>query len=145
MILFVIIAIAGVGMVFVSYSKTKKCTEVTTGVIYDVEYRITREDGRVERVSELNVDSNFYKNKPKISAFPTYQYTVDGKTYTQRVSKSYSVYIPRKGQEVKIHYNSENPEQYYAPGDLGQFLTGAVFGIVGVIGIICSLIGMLIS
>ena len=64
--------------------------------------------------------------------YPIYEYTIDGKTYVKQ-SKIRESSVPL-GIKIKIYYNPNNPDEFFAYGDYSIFsiiMTGGLFTLVG--------------
>lgn len=96
-------------------SKRIKCKSITTGKVID-----------------------FYEdhNSKKTNLFPIFEYEVYGTKYTKQynfgtVSGQYSI-----GQEVEIHYNPNNANDYYIKGNNSIIIFGVMFLFVGIFALI---------
>lgn len=73
--------------------------------------------------------------------YPIYEYTIDEKTYVKE-SKHRESSVP-VGIKIKIYYNPNNPDEFFADGDYSIFsiiMTGGLFILVGLYIIINSFI-----
>lgn len=143
LIFFVILLAGGIIMLLKNYYAFKRCTQVTTGIVVDVEYKVKREYEADKTYHNLNED-DLKKEDISYSICPTYEYTVDGKTYQKRSSSHYSNLLMKKGSEIKIHYNPNNPEEYYTIEVFLNVIAEAILLLVGGIGSLSCLIKMLI-
>lgn len=96
----------------------KRYTGTTTMTITDVEKRITeRWEDREDGSREIAYDTAY---------LPTYEYTVDGKTY-QYLSRQ-STYGPKAvGKQVTGYYNPEKPDQITENKPQKPLLSGFLF------------------
>ena len=121
----ILIAIGGIFIIVSRQIKKSHCIELTKGKIIDIVRQKNREIATAgTREIDRNVTTSFY---------PVYEYTVNGNTYVKRSSSGSSTPTFFIGQEVDIHYNPENANEYYANQNIAPIITGTGLTIVGVI------------
>lgn len=108
----------GLASIWGDVSKRIKCKESTTGKVVDI----------VEKVKEK-------QGETKVFLYPIFEYTVDGNTYTEqfkvgsgRKNFKYSI-----GDELKIHYMSNEPQKYYVKGNWDATTFGVLSIAVGIL------------
>ena len=125
----IIFILAGIVLEFISIRQKKVCTEVTTAKIIDT-------STSVDRKREYNSDGS-YEINTDIKFFPIYEYYVDGNRYVQKGTNSKRAVVI--GQTVEIHYNPNNPTEFYDGQNILPIIAGVIMAIVGLIIIITSM------
>lgn len=124
-ILFLII---GVIVLISGILKKKNCTEIVMGKVVD----ISREEET--DYNHRNEAGYHYHSGKNISLYPIFEYIVGENTYVKKSNSSSSRF--HIGQDVPIHYNPNNPDEYYANGIYTSFILGAIIIIIGIIAFI---------
>lgn len=122
-LLFIII---GIIMIVLFIKKKTECTAETEATIIDIEEK-----------HESRSDSNGnYRYETYL--YPTYEYIVDGKKYIEKSSSNLNgAFI---GKKVKLHYNPQNPEQFYSKNDVFiLFVVGIAFIAFGIFAMISTI------
>ncbi len=123
-VFFIIIAlIFGAIMIFVTTAINKsydRCTAQTQGVVVN------------------NVLSNSGSKKSSTTYHAVFEYTVNGKTYTQKDPIGYRPAKYKVGETVSVNYNPGDPDEFYIEKTLWIFyLTfGIIAGFFGLLGIV---------
>jgi len=133
-VVFLIFIAIGIFLIFYSIRKQQKCTEVVTGTVVDIsreEHFDSSSNSRGSN-SSISIDGhsiNFGNSNRNIRLYPIYEYTVGENTYVKRSSSSSSsAFI---GQKVEIHYNPENPNDFYVGNNIIGIIVGVIFVVVG--------------
>ena len=119
------------GLIFsiVGFKKKKVCTEITTATIVDSQTTIDRQ--------RRHDNDGEYEIHTTVNFIPIYEYYVDGNKYIAKGSSKHTAIVT--GQTVQIHYNPNNPAEFYE----GTFLLPIVVGIVMVVaGVIITVMSL---
>ena len=65
--------------------------------------------------------------------YPTFQITVNGKTYEHRQNYASKEGDWKEGDQAEIKYNPENPSKMFSQGEIDTHKGGAVARIIGVV------------
>lgn len=106
--------------IFMIVKSNKYFNETTTGII-------------------VSIDSNEKGEKGKGGLSPTYEYNIDGHTYRKQIDSDV-YYLKRSviGQEDKIKYNSEDPENIMVVKGIFPYFYYAIFIIMGTLTIVLN-------
>lgn len=113
------------GLIFsiVGFRKKKVCTEIANATVVDSETTIDRERRR---------DSDGgYETHTTVNFIPIYEYYVDGNKYTVKGSSKRTAIVT--GQTVQIHYNPNNPSEFYEGTFLLPIVLGVAMAVAGII------------
>lgn len=115
-------------IIMVSYFNAQKTqTAETTAIVIRID-------------SELELDTDNYETRYYT---PVVKYTVNGVEYEEQLpnSKTTNSAEYKKGQEVTIKYNPDNPSELSSKGDSGGLIGGIAFIAFGIIIAIATIIG----
>ena len=122
--------LGGLFLVALSILKKKKCTSTVQGKVIDI-------------VKEWNTsntstdDFHGYRRNDEIMFYPVFEYSVNDTVYVKKSSSGSSSCPYSIGQEVEIHYNPQNPHQYYVKLEtLVRTLLGIIFSAIGIVSMI---------
>lgn len=147
MIIFIVIgvifAVVGVILMLVTHGKKVRCTSVTTATVVDIIRGVTRNhasrnvgNGANIRVGNVNigVGNGTYNNTYNTTSFyPLFEYNVDGIKYVRKASTGSSSPKYGIGQQVEIHYNASNPNEFYDGKGNSSMIMGIIFTILGLL------------
>ena len=117
-------------LIFISdYSKVRRCTDKAAAIVVDV----IKEEHWKYRKHGSGYETNYY---------PVIEFVVGDKKYRVKTGiKAYHSDTYKKGTELDIRYNPQNPSDLKLPGNslresvIGMgfmFLLGAVFAYIGI-------------
>lgn len=147
----VIFAVIGVILMMVTHGKKVRCTSVTTAKVVDIIRDVRRNyssrgAGRGVNITVGNMNMAVGNNAPynTTSFYPLFEYNVDGVKYVRKSSSGASSPKYGIGEEVEIHYNASNPNEFYDGKGNASMITGMIFTIFGVLFIAIYLVMQLI-
>lgn len=152
----VIFAVVGVILMIVTHGKKVRCTSVTTAKVVDIIRDVQRNyssnrtnvgSGANIRVGNVNigVGNGAYNDTYNTTSFsPLFEYTVDGVKYVRKASTGSSSPKYGIGEEVEIHYNASNPNEFYDGKGNASMIMGMIFTILGILFIAIYLIMQLV-
>lgn len=113
-------------IVKVSFEKKRKnCTQMVEAIIIDIQEMVRRETG--------DITSKY------VSYFPIYEYEYMGKIYQSGTNVGNLKNAFEIGEKVHIYIDPRNPEIIYEDSKVPK-LVGNIFGIIGVIFVITSVL-----
>lgn len=121
----------GIGMQNNRKKKLANCSSITMGKVIKIVKRSYDDVGIDKASAEM-----FH---------PVFEYNVGNQKYVKEskfgtTSQKYEI-----GQEVEIHYNPDNCEQYYVDGDNTQRNLGIIFTVAGVMVLIADVVGAIVA
>ena len=127
----IIFTIVGILAFVTGLLKKLHCTEITIGKVVDISRDL--EINHYYNGNSINNSNQYdrYRGGREINLYPIFEYTVGENTYVKKSSSSSNQY--HIGQDVTIHYNPSNPDQYYVNGIYVSMIAGIIFGIVGIV------------
>ena len=153
----VIFAVIGVILMIVTHGKKVRCTSVTTAKVVDMIRNVTKDysqnrnnvsNGANIRVGDVNIglgngayNSNYAS---RTTFYPLLEYNVGGVKYVRRTSNGSSSPKYGIGEEIEIHYNASNPNEFYDGKGNSSMIMGMIFTIIGILFIAIYLVMKLI-
>ena len=145
MIVFLIVGIVflivGIIMFITSRNKKLHCTNATTGKVIDIIKDVSKNystngngtnyTGPNIRVGDFSVgvgNANY-----RTTFYPVIEYIVEGNKYIKRLNNGSSTPTYGIGQEIEVHYNAENPNEYYVGTGMANSIAGIVFSVLGIL------------
>lgn len=136
----VIFAVIGVVLMMVTHGKKVRCTSVTTAKVVDLIREVrknysSRGAGSGVNISVGNMNMAIGNNAPynSTSFYPLFEYNVDGVKYVRKSSTGSSSPKYGIGEEVEIHYNASNPNEFYDGKGNTSMIVGIIFTIFGLL------------
>lgn len=128
MIIFIVIgvifAVIGVIIMLMTHGKKVRCTSVTNAKVVDIIRNVTKD-----------YSTTFY---------PLLEYNIDGTKYVRKPSIGFSSPKHKIGEEIEIHYNASNPNEFYTGKGNTSMMVGMIFTIIGILFIAIYLVMQLI-
>ena len=125
-----IFLVVGILFTLSAILKKKSCTSTIEGKVIDI--------SRERQISHNSRDRyGSYTNSGELAFYPVFEYSVNGNIYIKKSSSGSSTSKYFIGQSIDIHYNPQNPNQYYVnPEFTTRMFSGIISTIVGLICII---------
>lgn len=115
----VIFAVIGVIIMLTTHGKKVRCTSVTNAKVIDIIKNITK-------------DYSSHKNNTK-KFYPLLEYTINETKYVRKTSLGSSLPKYEIGEEIEIHYNASNPNEFYTGKGNISMMLGMIFTIFGML------------
>lgn len=121
--------IVGIGILHNRKRKILKCTSITKGKVEDL-------------VRQQNYDSDGGYSS---TWHPVFIYEIGELKYIKESNYGTTQSKYAIGQEVEIHYNPEDPNEYYVTGDNMSKIVATILASVGMFAIIVSVVFLIIA
>ena len=139
----VIFAVIGVIIMLITHGKKVRCTSVTNAKVLDIIKNITkdysshRNNGKNEKSRNMENKSNNSNShlhaRNTTTFYPLLEYTIDGTKYVRKPSLGSSLPQYDIGEEIEIHYNASNPNEFYTGKGNVSMMVGMLFTIFGIL------------
>lgn len=133
----VVLVFLFVGMVFLGMSvaftineikKSERCSEETTAVVVEIKSKLS-----------TTKDSDGHSHTTTVYS-PVFMYTVNGEWITAGNDTYSNPCSFRVGQQVELNYNPNDPTEFFCKSDNTMFILRLVFGILGGVFVLVSVI-----
>lgn len=147
----IVITLIGILLIVTSKAKKSRCTSTTIAKVVDIDREKTQSldssgrDMQYENHTHIsigNMNINLARNNYNYNTifYPIIEYQVGDKKYVKKSGSGSSSSTYAIGDETEIHYNPNDPNEFYMTEGGSGIMIGVVFTIVGII-----LIGTYIS
>lgn len=150
----VIFAVIGVIIMLTTHGKKVRCTSVTNAKVVDIVKSVTKDyssrrnyarKGVTISIGNENFSNNSHLHTYNTTTFyPLFEYTVNGVKYVRKSSMGSSSPRYGIGEEIEIHYNASNPNEFYTGKGNASMMIGMIFTIFGILLIAIYLLMQLI-
>lgn len=139
----VIFAVIGVIVMLTAHGKKVRCTSVTNAKVVDIVKSVTKDYSSRRNYTgngiTINVGNASFSNGAHTHAYntttfyPLLEYTVDGIKYVRKSGIGSSSPQYGIGEEIEIHYNASNPNEFYTGKGNASMMVGMILTIFGIL------------
>lgn len=139
----VIFAVIGVIIMLTTHGKKVRCTSVTNAKVVDIIRNVTKDysshRNNVGNGITINIGNESFNNNSHLRAYntttfyPLLEYTIDGTKYVRKSNIGSSSPKYTIGEEIEIHYNASNPNEFYTGKGNASMMVGMIFTIIGIL------------